>query len=534
MVRHFLPAVFLVLTGALACAQVPQAPAKPLTRNVEPGLEQAVKWRWTPVPSDGPAWGETPPMAPRPVATPVQDMSTPTPQSTYEVKKGDVLVVIARRFGLSAVHLKKFNNLETDMIRIGQMLNIPTPDQARAIAPLPADIQKANAAKKEKKDPATEQRDTLILQIFLDREGFSAGPIDGKPDATLTRVAELYQANHPDASTPEALLQKAKSVVGNDIFGQYTLRPEDYEFIMTPKAQRVEAAAPVGTKPRTTTAYDALISAPMLAYRGPWEFVAERFHCDEVFLRSINPEIQTVPQAGTTFRVPRVMPFAIEGALRQPLQPAPNSAYPVTAAIEDLSLLKIRRGEELVAVVPVTSARPGLRGRGTWTILNAIPRPRLETRQEPTAAATPAPRLYGAAETDPQPAPTPLLEPQYLAAGPNNPAGIIWINLAKSDSTEPLPYGLHGTSIPDQVKQYDSIGGFRMANWNIARVARLLPVGTSLVWTQAVPVPIAPANGSGTVPVAPAQIVTPADRAVQDAFVVPDPSPASTNTPPTL
>ncbi len=85
------------------------------------------------------------------------------------------------------------------MIRIGQVLNIPTPEQARAIAPLPADIQKANAAKKEKKDPATEQRDTLILQIFLDREGFSAGPIDGKPDATLARVSELYQANH---STP--------------------------------------------------------------------------------------------------------------------------------------------------------------------------------------------------------------------------------------------------------------------------------------------------------------------------------------------
>ncbi len=77
MVRHFLSAVFLVLAGSLACAQVPQAPAKPLTRNVEPGLEQAVKWRWTAVPSDGPVWGETPPAIPRPVATPVQqDMGT--------------------------------------------------------------------------------------------------------------------------------------------------------------------------------------------------------------------------------------------------------------------------------------------------------------------------------------------------------------------------------------------------------------------------------------------------------------------------
>ena len=39
--------------------------------------------------------------------------------------------------------------------------------------------------------------------------------------------------------------------------------------------------------------------------------------------------------------------------------------------------------------------------------------------------------------------------------------GIFWINLAKSNGTEPLPYGLHGTSIPDQMNIEESIGGFR-------------------------------------------------------------------------
>jgi lipoprotein-anchoring transpeptidase ErfK/SrfK len=71
---------------------------------------------------------------------------------------------------------------------------------------------------------------------------------------------------------------------------------------------------------------------------------------------------------------------------------------------------------------------------------------------------------------------------QDLAAGPNNPLGILWIDLAKSNSTAPLPYGLHGTSIPGRMKIQESIGGLRLANWDIVRAVRLLPPGTPLKW----------------------------------------------------
>jgi lipoprotein-anchoring transpeptidase ErfK/SrfK len=76
----------------------------------------------------------------------------------------------------------------------------------------------------------------------------------------------------------------------------------------------------------------------------------------------------------------------------------------------------------------------------------------------------------------------PLEKEQYLAPGPNNPVGIIWINLAKGGSTEPLPYGLHGTGIPARMRTLEGIGGLRLANWDIARAARLLPAGTPLQW----------------------------------------------------
>ena len=71
---------------------------------------------------------------------------------------------------------------------------------------------------------------------------------------------------------------------------------------------------------------------------------------------------------------------------------------------------------------------------------------------------------------------------EYLAAGPNNPVGVTWINLAKSKSTEPLPYGLHGTSIPNRMRTQQGIGGLRLANWDIVRAVQLLPAGTPLQW----------------------------------------------------
>ena len=86
-----------------------------------------------------------------------------------------------------------------------------------------------------------------------------------------------------------------------------------------------------------------------------------------------------------------------------------------------------------------------------------------------------------------------LASEEFLPPGPNNPAGIIWINLTKSDNPEILPYGLHGTSIPGSMNKLASIGGFRMPNWDIARAARMLPSGTTLFWKQSSAPTAAPA-----------------------------------------
>lgn len=505
--------ILLVLAGLVAVRLHAQ--------NVQPGLEAAVKWKWSVLPSEEKDWGfpVTEPVQ-TPVATPAneptlakKDPSVPAGPSiapgNYEVKKGDALAIIARKSGFPVSRLKLFNGLTNDTIRIGQLLKIPTQAEAVAIAP-PAPVAAIPAPsstpvpKKSKKAPAEPVVDYIaeatLIQVFLDRENFSNGSIDGTEGGAWQTLSGFYVSVHPDLQAPGALRAKAASVVGEP-YTIYKLQRSDFRFIAPPKAAPPPkpATLPVvspskkdGAKtvavlpkapPRPPVTYEELLAASYSAYRTPWEFVAEKFHCDEAFLRRLNPNIKNTPTAETSFKVPNVAPFEIEKCFDSPLRPKADPAKPITATIVDLSRLEIRQSDRLIATMPMSIARPRLRGRGSWTILGAIAGPRLATRQEPTAApkVTTEP---GVAVPSPEPTPpaTSLAANQILAAGPRNPVGVYWIDLAKADSTTPLPYGLHGTGIPNRMKTQESLGGLRLTNWDIARAVRMLPEGTPLAW----------------------------------------------------
>ena len=488
-----------VLIANVAGQTPPSTP--PAAPRIEPGLENAVNWKWRVVPSDKTNWGlELPDLTHLARATPTPGAPRSENQFTlYEVKRGDALFLIGKRFGVTVDQIKQANGLSSDLIRAGQTLRIPPAAQAPSTPPASAEASppKGKTAKPPR-GPSEAEVNHVRLQVFLDREQFSSGPISNKATTAFEKVKFLYQSNHEDAKDDAALADKAKAAV-SEVFVPYELKREDFRFISPPKAETAasgRAPASVRAPPsgrgspvpkKAPPSYERLIATPMLAYRSPWEFVAERFHCSEGYLRALNSNLPAVPGIGAEFRVPNVIPFEIEKALEEPLQPQADPENPITAAIESLSQLNIYRKGNLVAVFPVSVARPGLRGRGTWTILGAIPRPRLATEQEEwrEAARKPGP-LFGSSTPTPAPTPTKrkLASEQFLAAGPRNPAGIIWIDLAKSDSPDPLPYGLHGTSIPDQVNALESLGGFRLSNWDIARAVRLLPFGTPLEWKQ--------------------------------------------------
>ena len=488
----------LFLSGIFSWASAQPAPGKPaVLKRVEPGLEDAVKWEWHVAPSDDKDWGlPLPEPAPTPSAIPI--LPPETRPALYEVKRGDALILIGKRFGMSVAQLQTFNGLKDDKIRVGQKLKIPTIAEMSAMHPPVEKIKPASTPGPKVSSDAAIELDKLRLQIFLDREQFSAGPIVGYPGSSLTRISLIYQSTHEDAKDDASLAAKAQAAVVN-VFTHYKLKREDFRFIAARTAEPADVKpTPVSThaRPRKPTfpspavtpiplTYTQLTAMPMLAYRSPWEFVAERFHCQESYLRTLNDKLPAVPGIGAEFRVPNVVPFEIEKAFDEPLQPQNDPKNPVTAAVMGLSQLNIYQSGALVAVLPMSLARPGLHGRNSWTILDVIPRPRLATfqieRQEPT-------RKSASSYASPTPEPTAspsntLLHPEeYLAAGPRNPVGILWINLAKSKSTEPLPYGLHGTSIPDQMNVEQSIGGLRLTNWDIARAVHHLPFGTPLEW----------------------------------------------------
>ncbi len=458
--------------------------------RVEAGLEVAVNWKWWVVPAGNPEWGMPDPLAEETSGVANSD-SAPRPD-TYEVKKGDALIKIANKFGMTVPQLKQFNELTGDLIIIGQVLRIPTKRELLMMAPPPPpppDPKKKTDSTAAKSsivlDLASEDAseiENVRLQVFLDREMFSPGAIDGVSGATLQKISEIYQRTHTEASSPEFLSAKAEAVLKQP-YTTYVLRADDLKFIKLPKdeppvtvvrgGRKGKAAAPPLPPPVTI---DDLMAEGFLGYASAWEFVAERFHCDEAFLHYLNPQVKGTPTVGTEFQVPDVVPFEIENALDPPLQPAADPQNPVTASVVELSRLEITRNGKLIAVMPLSRARPGLRGRGSWTVLDAIPQPRLATRHEPRDAPKEKPESPG---SDSPPA-----NEQYLAPGPNNPVGIIWINLAKADSSDPLPYGLHGTSIPSQMGSRYGIGGFRLTNWDIARAVRLIPAGTELQWKE--------------------------------------------------
>jgi lipoprotein-anchoring transpeptidase ErfK/SrfK len=59
--------------------------------------------------------------------------------------------------------------------------------------------------------------------------------------------------------------------------------------------------------------------------------------------------------------------------------------------------------------------------------------------------------------------------------GPNNPVGTVWISLNRPG------YGIHGTPSPEKVGRTESLGCFRLANWNAERLLKIVQVGTKVI-----------------------------------------------------
>ena len=63
-----------------------------------------------------------------------------------------------------------------------------------------------------------------------------------------------------------------------------------------------------------------------------------------------------------------------------------------------------------------------------------------------------------------------------LAPGPNNPVGVVWVDIDKEH------YGIHGSPEPSKIGKTESNGCVRLTNWDIERLAKFVKTGTTVIF----------------------------------------------------
>jgi len=65
-----------------------------------------------------------------------------------------------------------------------------------------------------------------------------------------------------------------------------------------------------------------------------------------------------------------------------------------------------------------------------------------------------------------------------IPPGPNNPVGLVWIDLSKEH------YGIHGSPEPTTIGKTESHGCVRLTNWDAVKLAGMVKPGTRVVFTR--------------------------------------------------
>jgi lipoprotein-anchoring transpeptidase ErfK/SrfK len=315
------------------------------------------------------------------------------------------------------------------------------------------------------------------LQVFLDNSNFGPGKIDGKDGEFTRKAVALFKRSQGQADSKPPDPKAPIDTTGLDlssvdpVFTTYVVTKED-----------VESA---GKLPRDPAAQAEM---KWLPYRSVTEAVAEKFHCDTDFLKELNPTITEELKEGDQVTVPNVKPFElnavktlkpgsampgvsandlekqnVDGASQneEAAEEASKKAVPPTLSLyisTKEKMLEVYTGEQLVAAFPVTvGSQHSESPIGQWTVKGIAKLPNflydLKMLKDGERSST----------------------FHMLPPGPNNPAGVIWIELDKKG------IGIHGASDPDLIGRNASHGCIRLTNWDVAKVAGMIQAGVPVV-----------------------------------------------------
>lgn len=139
---------------AAESAPQPEVPVVPTETTPAPETTEVPEAPTTPAPETVAA--ETAPTAPAEVPETTPVVETPMAIKEHTIVKGDSLIVLARRYGVTPAEIRAWNGMESDVIKIGQVLKVAAPETAAPpeAAPAPSETAAPEAAPPTEEVPA--------------------------------------------------------------------------------------------------------------------------------------------------------------------------------------------------------------------------------------------------------------------------------------------------------------------------------------------------------------------------------------------
>ena len=266
----------------------------------------------------------------------------------------------------------------------------------------------------------------LRAQILLDRAHFSPGEIDGSIGANFERALKAFQQSRNIGASGQL----------DDPTWQ-ALNTDTAPALAPYRVTQQDVAGPFAAVPK-----DMMEQAKMarLDYASPVEALGEQFHINPNVLQRLNP--------GKTFGaneeivVPNVLNAAV-GKAAQIVVTKSGTLQAFDAAGKIIAHFPCSSGSEHDPL-PI----------GKWKVNGVAKNPPFYYN----------PNLFWDAD--------PSHSKAKIPPGPNNPVGVVWIDLSKEH------YGIHGTPEPSKVGHTQSHGCIRLTNWDAMELAAMVGPGT--------------------------------------------------------
>ncbi|MDF1656257.1 MAG: L,D-transpeptidase [Verrucomicrobiales bacterium] len=295
-------------------------------------------------------------------------------------------------------------------------------------------------------DLPEERMDALALQLFLDSQDFGPGRFDGRWGEFTRKAVDRWNEGNPNRNIALAV-NGPEEGTGMKLWGErsvlanYTISAADRELVgEVPEAPEKKAE-------QERLPYDTLL-----------EVIAEKFHADPALLKELNPStpFETLGP-GVSIRVPNLEnPFDLNGLPTESSKGAGNADLSVKIYL-NRNVLEVHGLKMLRASFPISVGEQGNSTPvGDWkvNVVQWMPEFRYDEKM-----------LEQGERSD---------DAFMLPPGPNSPVGVVWIGL-DSDGI-----GIHGTANAEAIGRNTSSGCIRLANWDAAKLGKMIQVGTSV------------------------------------------------------